>query len=62
MDWQDTFKVMKSRDLQPSLLCPVHLSFRRAGKELPRKEKKLKECIITKPVYKMLRGLIQEKE
>ena len=38
-DWQEIFKVMKSRDLQPRLLYPAKLSFRRAGKEFPRHEK-----------------------
>ena len=27
-DWQETFKVMKSRNLQPRLLYPAKLSFR----------------------------------
>ena len=27
-DWQEVFKVMKSRDLQPRLLYPANLSFR----------------------------------
>ena len=27
-DWQDVFKVMKSKDLQPRLLYPAKLSFR----------------------------------
>ena len=27
-DWQEIFKVMKSRDLQPTLLHPAKLSFR----------------------------------
>ena len=29
--WQEVFKVMKSKDLQPRLLCPVKLSFRMEG-------------------------------
>ena len=31
-DWQEVFKVMKSKDLQPRLLYPAKLSFRFAGK------------------------------
>ena len=48
-DWQQIFKVMKSRDLQPRLLYPAKLSFRIRGqiKSFPDK-KKLKEFIITK--------------
>ena len=30
-DWQDIFKIMKSRDLQPRLLNPAKLSFRIKG-------------------------------
>ena len=48
-DWQEIFKVMKSRDLQPRLLYPAKPSFRIKGqiKNFP-DEKKLKEFIITK--------------
>ena len=63
-DWQETFKVMKSGDLQPRLLYPEKLSFRIKGqiKSFPDK-KKLKEFIITKPLlYEMLKGLISEKK
>ena len=59
-DWQEIFKVMESRDLQPSLLYPAKMSFRIKGqiKSFPDR-KKLKECIITKPLlYEMLKGLI----
>ena len=40
-DWQDIFKVMKSRDLQPRLLYPAKLSFRIEGqiKSSPDKKK-----------------------
>ena len=63
-DWQEIFKVMKSRDLQPRLLYPAKLLFRIEGqiKSFPYK-KKLKELIITKPLlYEMLKDLISEKE
>ena len=30
-DWQEVFKVMKSRGLKPKLLCPAKLSFRIEG-------------------------------
>ena len=58
--WQEVFKVMKSKDLQPRLLNPAKLSFRMEGqiKCVPDKVK-LKEFIITKPLlYEMLKGLI----
>ena len=63
-DWQEIFKVMKSRDLQPRLFSPTKLSFRIEVqiKNFPDK-KKLKEFIITKPLlYEMLQGLISEKK
>ena len=59
-EWQEIFKVMKSRDLQPRLLYPEKLSFRIEGqiKSFPDK-RKLKEFIITKSLsYEMLKGLI----
>ena len=47
-DWQDVFKVMKSKDLQPRLIYPAKLSFRMGGqiKCFPGKVK-FKEFIIT---------------
>ena len=41
-DWQETFKVMKSKDLQPKLLYPSKQSLyngRTGKKEIPRQEK-----------------------
>ena len=55
---------MKGKDLQPRLLYPAKLSFsiKAQIKTFPDK-KKLKEFIITKLLlYKMLKGLISEKE
>ena len=50
---------MKGKDLHSRLLYPAKLSFRMEGqiKCFPDKVK-LKEFIITKPLYKMLKGLI----
>ena len=46
-DWQEIFKVMKSRDLQPRLLYPAKLSFRIKGQVKSFSEKKkTKEFII----------------
>ena len=59
-DWQEIFKVMKSRDLQPRLLYSVRLLFRIEGqiKSFPDK-KNLKEFIITKLLLnEVLKGLI----
>ena len=58
-DWQEIFKVIKSRDRQPRLLYPIKVSFRMEGqiKCFPDKVK-LKEFIITKPLlYEMLKGI-----
>ena len=59
-DWQEVFKVMKSKELQPRLLYPARLSFRMEGqiKCFPDKVKS-KEFIIIEPLlYEMLKGLI----
>ena len=58
--WQEAFKVMKSKDLQPRLLYLAKLSFRMEGqiKCFPDKVK-LKEFIITQPLlYEMLNRYI----
>ena len=59
-DWEELLKVMKSKDLHPSLLYPAKLLFIMGGqiKCFPDKVK-LKEFIITKPLlHEMLKGLI----
>ena len=58
-DWQEAFKVMKSKDLQPMLLYPAKLSFRMEGHIKCFADKvKLKE-FITKPLlHEMLKELI----
>ena len=57
--WKEVFVIMKGKNLHPRLLYPAKLSFRMDGqiKCFPKKVK-LKEFIITKPVYEMLKGLI----
>ena len=39
-DWQETFRVMESRDLQPSLLYPAKPSFRIKGQKKSFPDKK----------------------
>ena len=58
-DWQEVAKVTKSKDLPPRLLYPAKLSLRMEGqiKCFPDKVK-LKEFIITKTLYEMLKELI----
>ena len=58
-DWQEVFKVMKSKDLQPKLLYPAKLSFRIEGqKKCYTDMLKLKGFIITILLHEMLKGLI----
>ena len=59
-DWQEVFKVMKGKDLQPRSLYPSKLSFRMEGQKKCFSDKvKFKEFIITKPLlYEMLKGFI----
>ena len=56
-DWQEIFKVKKSRDLQPRLFYPAKISFRMEGqrKSFPDKEK-LKEFITKLLLYEVLKG------
>ena len=57
--WKELFEVVKGKDLHPRLLYLAKLSFRMEGqiKCFPDKVK-LKEFIITKPFYEMLKGRI----
>ncbi|KAK1340908.1 hypothetical protein QTO34_017305 [Cnephaeus nilssonii] len=57
-EWQEIFKVMNSKNLQPRLLYPAKLSFRIEGQiKSFTDKKKLKKFITAKPVlYEMLKG------
>ena len=57
--WKEVFQFMEGKDLYPRLLYPAKLSLKMEGqiKCFPDKVK-LKEFIITKPLYEMLKGLI----
>ena len=60
-EWQDIFKVMKGKKLQPRILYPARLSFRYDGeiKSFPDKQK-LREFSTTKPaLQQMLKKLLQ---
>ena len=61
-DWQEVFKVMKNKDLQPRLLYPAKLPFRMKGKKCFPDKVKLKDFIITKQLLQMLKCLIYEKD
>ena len=57
--WKEVSEVMKGKDLHPRLLYPAKLSFRMEGQVKCFLNKvKLKEFILTKPLYEMLKGLI----
>ena len=53
-DWQEIFKVMKNRDLQPRLLCSAKHSFIIRGQIKSSEKKKLKEFIIPNHYVKCL--------
>ena len=58
--WQDIFKVLKGKNLQPRLLYPARVSFKIDGEIKSFSDKqKLREYSTTKPAFKqMLKGLI----
>ena len=59
-EWQDIFKVLKGKNLQPRLLYPARLSFKIDGEIKCFSDKqKLREFSTTKPaLQQMLMGLI----
>ena len=59
-EWQDIFKVMKGKDLQPRLLYPARISFRFDGEIKTFTDKqKLREFSTTKPaLQQMLKELL----
>jgi len=58
--WQDIFKVLKGKNLQPRLLYPARISFKIDGEIKSFSDKqKLREFSTTKPaLQQMLKGLI----
>ena len=59
-EWQEIFNVMNRKNMQPRILYPASLSFRREGqiKVFPNKQK-LKEFVTTKPaLQEILRGIL----
>ena len=59
-EWQDIFKVLKGKNLQPRLLYLARISFKIDGEIKSFSDKqKLREFSITKPaLQQMLKGLI----
>ena len=59
-EWQKIFQLMRTRGLQPTLLCPARLSIKIEGqiKSFPDK-RSLKEYSSTKPaLQEMIKGLL----
>ena len=59
-EWQDIFKVMKGKNLQPRILYPAHLLFRFDGEIKSYTDRQnLKEFNTTKPaLQEILKGLL----
>ena len=59
-EWQEIFKVLKGKNLQPRLLYPVRISFKTDGEIKGFSDKqKLREFSTTKPaLQQMVKGLI----
>nr|KAF6338258.1 hypothetical protein mPipKuh1_007980 [Pipistrellus kuhlii] len=63
-EWQEIFKMMNSKNLQPKIIYPAKLLLRFEGqiKSFTNK-KKLKEFITTKPeLYELLKGVLLEEK
>ena len=62
-EWQDIFKVLKGKNLQPTLLYPARISIKIDGEiKIFSDEQKLREFSITKPgLQQMLNRLIQSR-
>ena len=63
-EWQDIFKVMKGKNLQPRLLYPARISFRSEGEiKTFTDNQKVREFSTTKPaLQQMLKELLGRKK
>ena len=59
-EWQEIFKVLKGKNMQPRILYPARISFKiEGGKKIFSNKQKLKEYSNTKPRLKeILKGLL----
>ena len=59
-EWQDIFKVLKGKNLQPRLFCLARISFKIDGeiKSFTDKQKLREFSIIKSALQEMLKGLI----
>ena len=62
-EWQDIFKVLKGKNLQPRLLYPARISFKIDGETKSFSDKqKLRDSSTTKPaLQQMLKGIIESR-
>ena len=62
-EWQDKFKVLKEKNLQPGLLYPARISFKIDGeiKSFSDKQKIREFSTIKSALQQMLNGLIQSR-
>ena len=58
--WQDIFRVLNEKNMQPRIFYPTRLSFRREGEIKSFQDRqKLKEYVTTKPaLQEILRGTL----
>ena len=57
-EWQDIFKILKEKNLQPRLLYPAKISFKVEGEKSFTDKQKLREFSNTKPgLQQILKGL-----
>ena len=63
-EWQEIFKVLKGKNMQPRILYPARISFKIEGEiKIFSNKQKLKEYSNTKPRLKeILKGLLQIKK
>ena len=57
--WQDIFRVLNEKNMQPKILYPARLSFRIGEIKNFQDRQKLKEYVTTKPaLQEILRGIL----
>ena len=50
--WQDIFRVLNEKNMQPRILCPARLSFKKGEIKSFQDRKELKEYVTSKPALK----------
>ena len=59
--WQDIFRVLNEKNMQPKILYPTRISFKMEGEIKSFKDRKeMKECVTSKPaLQEILRGTLK---